>query len=114
MPHCIIEYSNSLSDRVSPDQLLSTVYFSLSEMGIFKADDIKVRAIAYEHFSTGNTRQDFIHTDIKILSGRDLDCRRNVSYSVLERLQALFDCAVSLTVEVTEIEKESYAKVVLD
>ena len=110
MPHCIIEYSQDLEAEVEPFALLSSVYNGALEAGLFSENDIKVRALAFNHFTTGNLRQNFVHVTVKILSGRNLEQRKKLTQLILAKLNELFSNAISLTVEITEIEKESYAK----
>jgi len=110
MPHCIIEYSQDLEAEVEPLTLVRSVYHGAQESGLFSDSDIKVRALAFNHFSTGNLRQDFVHVTVKILSGRNLEQRRKLTQSILAKLNNLFSKSISLTVEIAEIEKESYAK----
>ena len=110
MPHCIIEYSQELEEQVEPSALLSSVYHGALESELFSENDIKVRALAFNHFTTGNLRQNFVHVTVKILSGRNLEQRKKLTQLILAKLNELFSNAISLTVEITEIEKESYAK----
>ena len=58
MPHCIIEHSS----MINPDQLNNKVFLGALNSGLFEADgrDIKVRSVAYEHYQTGTTKEDFI------------------------------------------------------
>lgn len=112
MPHCIIEYSEDLESTVSPETLINSVYMGALNSQLFSADDIKTRSISFKHFTSGAVKQNFIHVAVKILSGRTLEQRSLVSSSVLKELNTLPLISISLTVEVIEIEKESYSKVV--
>jgi len=112
MPHCIIEYAQSVESVVSADVLMNTVYKGTVKSGLFSASDIKVRAIAYRDYMSGdeNAEQCFVHVCLKILSGRTLEQRTALSQSVLQELSELFTESISLTVEVVDMEKVSYAK----
>mgnify|MGYP000170236963 CR=1 FL=1 len=110
MPHCIIEYSQEIEAEIEPSTLISSVYYGAQESGLFSDNDIKVRALAFNHFATGNLRQDFVHVTVKILSGRNLEQRKKLTQFIVAKLNDLFSKSISLTVEITEIEKESYAK----
>lgn len=112
MPHCIIEYSKELELSVNPESLINSVYSGMLESKLFSASDIKVRAIAFDHFVTGKTDQTFVHVTTKMLSGRDLELRTQLSRSILTKLTELLKNPISITVEILEIEKESYAKVI--
>mgnify|MGYP003627695891 CR=1 FL=1 len=112
MPHCIIEYSQKLENEVTPVKLMGAVFKGTLNSNLFEADDIKTRIIPFQHHLTGGSKQNFIHVILKILSGRSIDQRLALSKSVLSELNKVTSTAASLTVEVVEIEKESYSKVV--
>ena len=110
MPHCIIEYSNDLETEVETSTLLSSVYNAALESELFFENDIKVRALAFKYFTIGQTWQKFIHVTVKILSGRTLEQRKALSQLILNKLKNLVSNSVSLSVEIAELDKESYAK----
>jgi len=112
MPHCIIEYSQNLEKIVSCEQLITAVYQGALSSQLFAGNDIKVRSLSFENYQCGSTKSPFIHVVTKILSGRTLEQRSKLSQAILTELKKL-DCpATSLTVEIVEIEKSSYAKVI--
>lgn len=106
MPHCIIEHSKGLNDI----ELLQAVYQGALNSGLFSEYDIKARAIAYECFQIGPEKQHFIHVVVKILSGRSSMQKIMLSSDVLAQLKRLSLSDISLTVEVVDIDKVSYAK----
>lgn len=112
MPHCIIEYSDTLETILCPNELMRSVYLGALSSELFDADDIKTRLVSFQHFASGDIKQDFIHVVLKILSGRSNEQRKALSNSVLTELNRLPLSSISLTVEVVEIEKSSYSKVV--
>lgn len=109
MPHCIIEHSTSLDG----EPLVASVFAGTLQSGLFEADgrDIKVRSIAYQHYLTGPEKGNFVHVTVKILSGRTPEQKQVLSQSVLAHLQKLERPGCSLTVEVVDIDRASYAKV---
>lgn len=110
MPHCIIEYSSSLEAKVDPQQLISATFDGTEASGLFDAKDIKVRAIPFSHHFSGGAEADFIHVTAKIMLGRSVEQRQQLSSAVLRHLADLGLESISLTVEVIEIETPSYAK----
>ncbi len=109
VPHCIIEHSQTLM----ANSLLDAVHQVAINSALFQSDDIKSRAIAYEHYFSAKQGQNFVHVTVKILSGRELAQRSHLSEMILQALRQLNLTAVSLTVEVVEIERASYAKLVV-
>ena len=110
MPHCIIEYSNGLTELVTPRELIDAVYAGTKESRIFDDNDIKVRALSYAHHKTVDDTSGLIHVTLKTLAGRSLHRKEKLSALVLSKLDELPLFNVHITVEVLEIEVASYSK----
>lgn len=108
MPHCIIEHSAALD----AERILPLVFSGAMESGLFEPDgsDIKIRTMTYHHYLTGAKHSDFIHVALKILSGRSPEQKKMLSLCVLSALKTLDIQTCSLTVEVVDIERNSYSK----
>ncbi|MEW6992575.1 5-carboxymethyl-2-hydroxymuconate Delta-isomerase [Colwelliaceae bacterium 6441] len=108
MPHCIIEHSSS----IEPVDLNKKVFLGALESNLFEPNggDIKVRSIAYEHYLTGSSKGSFIHVTLRILSGRSEQDKLLLSNSVMSKLKSIQLASASLTVEVVDIDRNSYAK----
>ncbi len=112
MPHCIIEYSNEIEKFVKPAQLINAVYQGALKSDLFEDGDIKTRSIVFDSYQSGSIKKTFVHVAVKILSGRNLEQKKTLSSSIISQLKTFNFPSTSLTVEVVEIEKDSYAKVV--
>jgi 5-carboxymethyl-2-hydroxymuconate isomerase len=116
MPHCIIEYSEELNKELKVNQLMSAVFTGAVQSLLFTKADIKVRVLPYEYFYTEVTdesidnKQRFIHVCYKILSGRTQEQRQKLSRLVLSHLNQLKIIATSISVEIVDMERESYNK----
>ncbi|MBU2966801.1 5-carboxymethyl-2-hydroxymuconate Delta-isomerase [Amphritea sp. 2_MG-2023] len=110
MPHCIIEHSASLKG----EELLSPVFQGVLNSGLFTADgsDIKVRGLPYSVYQTGNTNADFVHVTVRILAGRTDAEKQRLSAGVLATINALKLVDCSVTIEVVDIDRQSYSKTV--
>lgn len=113
MPHCHVEYSSNLVEQVPVDSLIQAVYQGALAADLFAPNDIKVRSIAFDNHLCGELHIDFVHVTLRILSGRPAQAKKALSEQVLRQLTALALSSVSLTVEVCDIDRESYAKSVL-
>ncbi|EPJ48380.1 MAG: hypothetical protein OFPII_06230 [Osedax symbiont Rs1] len=117
MPHCILEYSAGVARQISKLSLLEAVFQGAQDSTLFADDDIKTRAICFDDYSCGANLQsveghEFVHVEIKILAGRNLEQRTTLSQQVLNRLSLLAISNLSMTVQITEIERQSYAKTI--
>ena len=115
MPHCIIEHSSSIDSKT----LIPLVFNASMESSLFEKDgsDIKVRVVPFTHYQTGVLQSaaspaDFIHVTLKILSGRNTEQKLMLSKLVLESLTTLTLKGCSTSVEVVDIDRASYSKVV--
>ncbi|PSW21806.1 5-carboxymethyl-2-hydroxymuconate isomerase [Photobacterium sanctipauli] len=108
MPHCIIEHSSTIDDTV----LLEHVYQGVVSSSLFEPDgsDIKLRTLSYTNFRIGTEKSEFIHVTLKILSGRTGIQKSKLSALVLDSLKSLTLSGISITVEVVDIDRDSYAK----
>ncbi|WP_286266341.1 5-carboxymethyl-2-hydroxymuconate Delta-isomerase [Thalassotalea atypica] len=110
MPHCIIEYADTVEQLISPQKLITIINQAAASSALFDENHIKTRAIAYQHFQVGQSDKAFIHVNAKILSGRTLEQRQHLTQTILGAIAALELENVSLTVEVIDMERASYAK----
>lgn len=116
MPHCIIEYSQELTQELDIEEIMSAVFAGAVKSLLFSTTDIKVRATPFTYFTVGNESQNsnnqqrFIHVCCKILSGRDLEQRQELSKRVLSHLNSFAIKSVSISVEIVDMERESYNK----
>ncbi|MEH6579798.1 MAG: 5-carboxymethyl-2-hydroxymuconate Delta-isomerase [Amphritea sp.] len=110
MPHCIIEYAKDLESAIHIPRLIQAVHAGALKSALFDEDDIKTRATGYEHYQTGNGDLPFVHVTAKILSGRSEQQKAYLSRQILAELKSLQLASLSLTVEVSDMTRETYAK----
>ncbi|MCK5041681.1 MAG: 5-carboxymethyl-2-hydroxymuconate Delta-isomerase [Sphingomonadales bacterium] len=113
MPHCIIEYAKVLENKISPQVLIEATQKGALNSSLFALEDIKCRTVAFDNFLVGSGDKNFIHVTTKILSGRDDKQKENLSNCILKELLELGLSKVSLTVEVCDIDRNTYAKKIL-
>jgi len=112
MPHCIIEYSNEIALNTSVSELVESVFIGSKESELFEASQIKVRAIPFESYKVGEGDKRFIHVCARILSGRTIEQKKVLSDGIISRLSQLNLSEVVITVEVIDMERTSYTKLV--
>lgn len=113
MPHCIIEYAKELKSQLSEKELINAVLEGTVESHLFSKNDIKIRLLPFKEHVCGDHKIDFIHVTLKILSGRTSEQKKALSKQVLSSLEKLALTSISLTVEVMEIERSTYSKIIL-
>lgn len=113
MPHCIVEYSQAIERTLRPEILVETVQQAALASGLFEPDHVRTRAIAYTRCISGHGAENFVHATLRILSGRDLRQKKALSERVLGELEGLGLSSVSLTVEVCDMDRETYSKKIM-
>lgn len=119
MPHLHLEYSDNLK-QLDVETTLLRLNHALVGSGQFAQElDIKARAQAFSHFRVGVAPVDraFACVRLALLSGRSAEVKQQLSSSLLEVLkEAVRDASglqVQLSVEVIDMDRESYVKVLL-
>jgi 5-carboxymethyl-2-hydroxymuconate isomerase len=114
MPHLIVEFSDdpSIASRVEP--LLDAIHRAATASGLFDESHIRVRALPYAHYRVGGKREPFIHVQCRLHAGRSEAQKRQLSEAVLAAVRGQGWVAKVITVEVVEMDRDSYAKYVLN
>jgi len=110
VPHFVVEVSESVLAEQGAQCIIDCVKIAAIESKLFEPQDIKCRLQSFQYFDCGHPKLRFIHVFAKILSGRTLTQKQALSAAVITKLQELSVRQVSLTAEVADIERESYAK----
>ena len=112
MPHLIIEFSRGQAGQEQVEAMLDAVHQATVQTALFTEDHIRVRALPLAFYRTGGGDGHFIHAQLRIHSGRDEAQKRLLSQAVLAALKAQQWAAHSITVEVVELDRATYAKYV--
>ena len=112
MPHIIVEYAEGLAEGDAVDALLRIVHQSIADSGLFKADQVKTRAYPFRHFTNAGGQDPYIHIQARIKSGRDDDNKTRLGEAILSGLATLALPASVITVEVIDMHRGSYGKIV--
>ena len=90
--------------------MLDAVHLSAVETALFDESHVRVRAIPVSFYRTGGKCEHFIHTQCRIHTGRDEAQKCRLSEAVLGALKAQGWPVKSITVEVVELDRDSYSK----
>lgn len=113
MPHLVIDYAAELAGSHDIQMLCDTMFDVMAAQETFpNPDAIKVRAISWPHYRTGQTDGDFVHATVRMLQGRDDTTKQTVSTAILAGLTRALPGVHSISVEVADMHKVSYTKTV--
>jgi 5-carboxymethyl-2-hydroxymuconate isomerase len=118
MPHLILEYSSNVYEKDNLTEVLSKINKFLTEMLPTELANCKSRAIEYNTFclGDGNARNAFVHVNLQIMPGRDIDKLTTVGNGVINILKDYFHQStrqlnLQITLEIVELTK-TYFKLV--
>lgn len=111
MPHCVVEYSRPLEQQGDPSVWVNAVFQGVLDSEIAQAPAIKVRAVGHDHYRIGAAVDDFIHVTLRLLAGRTLEQKQRLSKTVLAQLEQLGLSNAGISVEVCDMDADSYARV---
>lgn len=119
MPHIHLEYSQNIENFDVQKVLHASVQGMLNTQLFECAEDIKARAYCNEHFLVGlNTDQAYVYIKISLWTGRTLEQKQMIKHSVFESVSELLrqqsqQIPLQICVELSEIDKQLYAKTVI-
>jgi 5-carboxymethyl-2-hydroxymuconate isomerase len=110
MPHLIIEFADepAVAKRIEP--LVDAVHRAAVETGLFDESHIRVKAIPVAHYRVAGKVDPFLHVQCRIHAGRTEEQKRQLSEGVLAAIREQGLTVKSITVEVVEMDRGSYAK----
>lgn len=118
MPHLVLEYTGNLALDVQPTLL--KLNQALVASGHFEENAIKARAVRLDNYLVGTAagaKRAFIALRLAILTGRTLEEKKSVSDllgAAIQKDQSWpKDLQVQITVEVVDMQRETYFKVAL-
>jgi len=110
VPHIIVEYPEELIDNESVDVILQTIHQSIADSGLFKADQIRTRAYPFRSFTNAGGSTPYLHIQARIKSGRDADNKKQLGEVILSALATLHIQVSVMTVEIIDMDRDSYGK----
>ena len=110
MPHIIAEYPESFIPEKEVDNILRTIHEKVANSGLFEKSHIRTRAYPFKNYTNGVSDKSYIHIQARIKSGRDLAQKRNLSETILQGVSDLALPVSVITVEIIDMDRESYSK----
>ncbi|WP_407832657.1 5-carboxymethyl-2-hydroxymuconate Delta-isomerase [Vibrio rotiferianus] len=114
MPNLVLEYSNSVDERVNVQGLLEDLHKVTLDSGLFELASVKSRALRCHNWLVGEEDDsvDFIHINFDLLAGRSAEQKRELSRALMVVLQEQASHVRSLTVNVRDMDIDCFQKVV--
>jgi len=111
MPHLVIEYSSGGHDGLfDAPVLMRALHDAAAASGVVKAEDIKVRAVAYSDYLVARCDDGFCHVGVYLLAGRSAEQKTRLSMALRAAMSELLPRTKSLSVDIRDMDSESYKK----
>ncbi|MEZ8826611.1 5-carboxymethyl-2-hydroxymuconate Delta-isomerase [Vibrio amylolyticus] len=112
MPNLVMEYSNSIDQRVNVQGLLEDLHDVALKSSLFDPDSVKSRALRCHHWLVGEQGDsvDFIHVGFELLDGRTEEQKRELSRQLMTVLQEQAGQVRSLTVNIRDMDRSCFQK----
>ena len=110
MPHLTVEYVDTLADDIKLKSMIDAVHAATNSSGLFTERDIKTRAIPLKNYRVGDTQETFVHVELRILSGRPVDEKKQLSQSLLDAVRDQQWGADQVSVDIVDMDRSSYSK----
>ena len=113
MPHFIIDCSDNIITKISPNDIMKAVYDTAKASGLFASGDIKVRLRPFQYYKLADTRENFIHIFEYIMEGRTTEQKANLSNQIISKLKDILRHVSFLSMNLDEFEKATYCNLAL-
>ena len=116
MPHLIVEYSPNLAGFPEAQALAELNQAVTSSPEVLDEVDLKTRIVAVDSYAIGTATgpRAFVHAQLRLLSGRTPEAKRDLSDRVAGVLRRLTPqpagTLVQLSVEIVDMDRGSYTK----
>lgn len=116
MPHLIVEYSQNLATFPEAQALIELNEALTASPEVPDETDLKSRFVLVDSFAIGTlpTQRAFIHAQLRLLSGRTPEAKKDLSARIADVLRRLSPrpegVLVQLSVEIVDMDRPSYVK----
>jgi len=116
MPHLIVEYSRNLAGFPEAQALTELNQAITASPEVADEADLKTRFVVANSFAIGTAPEPraFVHAQLRLLSGRTPEAKRDLSERVAAVLRRLAPkpagVLVQLSVEIVDMDRGSYTK----
>jgi len=109
LPHMVCHYSAGQSISPLRDILLE-LHRVAASTGVVKAEDLKIRAQAFDDYLVAGEERSFFHVAVYMLAGRTSRQKELLSLEIRKALVNLLGNTYGLSVDVREMDPNTYKK----
>lgn len=109
MPHIVCHYS--LDQSMPPlSEILLELHRAAAATGIVKAEDLKIRAQAFDNYLVAGEAKSFFHVSFYMIVGRTPQQKEALSVAIRKKLVELLLHTYSISIDVRDMDAVAYKK----
>jgi 5-carboxymethyl-2-hydroxymuconate isomerase len=109
MPHVVCHYS-ARQEMPPISEVMMALHHAAASTGIVKAEDLKIRAQAFEDYLVAGKIQSFFHVSLYLLAGRTPQQKESLSLALRSTLSELLENTHSISVDIRDMDPDAYKK----
>jgi 5-carboxymethyl-2-hydroxymuconate isomerase len=91
-------------------QVLLGLHRAAASTGVVKAEDLKIRAQAFDDYLVAGEERSFFHVTLYLLAGRTSQQKESLSVEIRKVLVELLGDTHSLSVDIRDMDPDAYKK----
>lgn len=113
MPNLVLEYSNSVEERVNVPGLLEDLHQVMLDSGLFDVLTVKSRTLRCHHWLIGTQAdsEDFVYLSVEVMTGYTPQQKQTLSQQLMTVLNEQAPQVRSLSVSIRELDQASVRNV---
>ncbi len=114
MPNLVLEYSNSVEERVNIQGLLEDLHQAVLKSGLFEISSVKSRTLRGHHWLIGDVgdSEDFIHLSFDLMAGITAEQKREISNQLMDVLVSQASHVYSLTIDIRDMDENGFNNII--
>jgi 5-carboxymethyl-2-hydroxymuconate isomerase len=109
MPHIICHYSTG-QEMAPISEVMMALHLAAASTGVVKAEDLKIRAQAFDDYLVAGKRQSFFHVSFYLLAGRTPQQKEALSVELRSTLSRLLENTHSISIDIRDMDPDAYKK----
>lgn len=91
-------------------EILLQLHRAAASTGVVRAEDLKIRAQAFDDYLVAGEQKSFFHVTLYMLAGRTPQQKEALSVEIRKALVELLTDAHSLSVDIRDMDPDAYKK----
>jgi 5-carboxymethyl-2-hydroxymuconate isomerase len=109
LPHIVCHYS--AGQKMPPlRETLLALHHAAASTGVVRAEDLKLRAQAFDDFLVAGEQKSFFHVTLYMLKGRTPQQKETLSVEIRKALVERLADTDSLSVDIRDMDPDAYKK----